>query len=158
MTHSRFFIALHELRQDFPLSSFLFFLIAKVIKKLLSEARRDGAFKGIKVIEHGSLSHLLFLADILCFSQGSERDLLVLKYVLNLYCKATCTVLNLDKSCIYYNSIPDLIKIVLKTILPYQKRDPVVNFKYLGFLLKLDNYHFVNWLWLVKKVEGHVSF
>jgi len=61
----------------------------------MMEARREGVIIGLKVLEKESISHLLFVDYVLCFARGTERDVLTLKGIHNLYCKVTGMVVNL---------------------------------------------------------------
>jgi hypothetical protein len=55
------------LRQGFPLSPFLFLLVAEGLSKLICNTRRSGELKGLKVSPSEVLSHLLFIDDVLLF-------------------------------------------------------------------------------------------
>jgi hypothetical protein len=67
----------------------------------MMEARREGKIRGLKVCNHETISHVLFIDDILCFARGEESYMLALKGVLYLYCKATSMMVNYDKYNLY---------------------------------------------------------
>ena len=57
----------------------------------MEEARRSGLIQGIKVAQE-TVSHLLFIDDVLCFSRGTEMDISQIKMDLDLYWNATWMV------------------------------------------------------------------
>ena len=62
--------------------------VAEGLNKSLLEAKKLGAFRGIKVGTKLFLSHLLFVDDILLFCNGLQKDAKNLREVLDLYCLA----------------------------------------------------------------------
>jgi hypothetical protein len=63
------------------------------------------SLKGIRIGRSVFLSHLLFVNDILLFCDGSRRDAMKLKEILDLYCTATGKFMNLRKSTISFLGI-----------------------------------------------------
>jgi hypothetical protein len=110
------------------------------------------------VAGHETISHPLFVDDVLCFTQGSMIDLNSLKEVLDIYCKDTSMEINVDKSCLITHCLSNISSQQIYNLLPFPKKELEIGFKYLGFFLKPGNYRYANWLWLVKKVEMQVSF
>jgi hypothetical protein len=80
----------------------------------MMEAQREGEIKGLKILDQETISHLLFVDDVLCFAQGFVRDITTLKRVLDLYCKPTKIVVKLEKYCLYHYGILDLSLWVIK--------------------------------------------
>lgn len=68
------------------------------LSRLIAEAKRNGDISGLKITEQFSLTHLLFVDDILIFLNGSVRDIIALNDILMLFCKATGMEINKDKS------------------------------------------------------------
>lgn len=62
--------------------------------RVLTNARKNGSFKGVKIGGSFYLSHLLFVDNILIFHDGSRRDVKKLKEILELYCVATRMLVN----------------------------------------------------------------
>lgn len=106
-TPSNFFCALQGLRQGCPLSPFLFLLVAYGLSKLIVGVKSKGELIGIKISQSETLSHLLFVDDILLFVAGSLLDIRSLKHILSLYEKSTRMVINSQKSCLISNMLPD---------------------------------------------------
>ena len=68
---SSFFPASRGLRQGCPLSPLLFILVIEGLSLLIEEAKRTGKIKGIKISSKLSLTHLLFVHDVILFGLGS---------------------------------------------------------------------------------------
>eukprot|EP00253_Pinus_taeda_P022728 PITA_22728 len=86
---SPFFKSQRGLRQGCPLSPLLFLLVAEGLSRLIHKARRTNKIKGIEVAINLYISHLLFVDDILIFSNGSHNELKELKSIFELFMKAT---------------------------------------------------------------------
>eukprot|EP00253_Pinus_taeda_P035654 PITA_35654 len=86
---SPFFKSQRGLRQGCPLSPLLFLLVAEGLSRLIHKARRSNKIKGIEVAINLYISHLLFVDDILIFSNGSHNELKELKNFFDLFMKAT---------------------------------------------------------------------
>jgi hypothetical protein len=98
---SCFFRASRGLCQVYPLSPFLFLIIAEAFNRLLKEDRHEGwSLRGLKVMETKSISHLLFVDNIWVSIYGSLSDVSSLKKTLDLFCKETSMKINLEKSCL----------------------------------------------------------
>ena len=64
------------------------------------------------------------------------------KQILDLYKKATGMHINVEKSILSENTIPEMIKNRLIIEVPYILKPLSEGFKYLGFLLKPNSYSF----------------
>ena len=100
---SSFFPPSRGLRQGCPLFPLLFILIAEGLSRCLLHERESGRLKGIKMGENISITHLLFVDDVLLFGDGSLRDAQAIHQALYLYCKATGMEVNHQKSCIIFH-------------------------------------------------------
>jgi hypothetical protein len=112
---------------------------------MLTESRAPRSFSSIKTSSSMSLSHLLFVYDLLCFSKGSLHNLEALKGMMDLYCKVTRMQINEDKACLLSNIFPPRVSQVMFNLFPYHQENLEEGFKYFGFNLKPDNYWFVDW-------------
>lgn len=83
-----FFKSFRGLRQGCPLSPLLFLLVAEGLSHLIRSAKREGAVKGLEVAVNMFITHLLFVDDILLFTNGSLNEIKELKNILDLFMKA----------------------------------------------------------------------
>eukprot|EP00253_Pinus_taeda_P008403 PITA_08403 len=115
---SPFFKGQRGLRQGCPLSPLLFLLVAEGLSQLILKAKREGTVKGLEVAVNMFISHLLFIDDILLFSNGNMTEIKELKKILELFMKATGMLMNYRKSQLIlegFNRL-NLIKSVLLAI------------------------------------------
>jgi hypothetical protein len=82
---SKFFHPSRGLRQDCPLSPFLFLLVDEGLEKIMGNPRARGKMKGVKVFPSKIITHLFFVDDVLLFGAGSPQEFLVLKRTMDLY-------------------------------------------------------------------------
>jgi hypothetical protein len=73
------------LRQGFPLSPLLFLIIVEELRKTILEAKIIGEILRVKVGRDLSLTHLLFLDDVLLFLKGYAREEIKFKEIMDLY-------------------------------------------------------------------------
>eukprot|EP00253_Pinus_taeda_P022843 PITA_22843 len=86
---SSFFNSQRGLRQGCPLSPLLFLLVAEGLSRLIHKARSEEKVKGIEVAINLYITHLLFVDDILIFTNGSHSELKEFKCIFDLFLKAT---------------------------------------------------------------------
>jgi hypothetical protein len=79
----------------------------EALSKLIENARSNGDLKGVKVVGQESVSHLLFFDDVLCFTNEMLTDVEALRGVMYLFYRAIGMVINIDKSCVFLNEIPN---------------------------------------------------
>ncbi|KAJ9709585.1 hypothetical protein PVL29_001188 [Vitis rotundifolia] len=90
------------LRQGYPLSPFLFTLVADVLSRMLVRAEERNALEGFRVGRNRTrVSHLQFADDTIFFSSTREEDLLTLKSILLVFGHISGLKVNLDKSNIF---------------------------------------------------------
>jgi hypothetical protein len=68
------------------------------LSRLIKEASKNGSFKGVNIGTTCNITHLLFVDDILIFYEGTRRVIEKFKGILDLFCKATSMIINLEKS------------------------------------------------------------
>lgn len=126
------------------------------LSRLISNSRVDGSFGGVN-IDVSYLTHLLFVDDVLIFLYGSIRDTTCFKNVLSLFCKATGMVPNYKKSNIMLVSFLQKEKRHALHQFQFTRQEMEAGLKYLGFILKPNDYRFMNWTWVIAKIEGHIK-
>ena len=67
----------------------------------------DGVYRGISFGNDISLSHVLFVDDIVMVTDGSEQYLSSLYEILLVYCKASGMQINEKKSALYYSGLDE---------------------------------------------------
>jgi hypothetical protein len=152
-----FFRAERGLRQGCPLSPLLFLLVAECLSRYLHEEKATGSFRGIKITHGFYISHLLFVDDILIFCDGSRQDIGKLCDGLLLFKHATGMEINKQKSSITFSSMEDEEILYFLERLPFQSLDIEEGLKYLGFLLKPNDYRKTDWQWLLEKLEKRLK-
>ena len=95
---SSFFKAGRGLRQGCPLAPLLFLILVEGLSRALLSAKECGIFRGISFGNDISISHVLFVDDIVTILDGSEQSLSTLYEVLLIFCKASGMLINGDKS------------------------------------------------------------
>eukprot|EP00253_Pinus_taeda_P010693 PITA_10693 len=152
-----FFKGKRGLRQGCPLSPLLFLLVIEGLSQLIQKAKREGKVKGLEVAVNMFISHLLFVDDILVFSNGNTNEIKELKNILELFMKATGMQINFRKSQLILEGLNRQEKAQIFSFFPFDMRSMETPFKYLGFWLKPNAYKKKDWNWLIAKIEDRIS-
>ena len=88
------------------------------------------------------LTHILFVNDLVMMGEGTWENLKEAKKILELYKKAIGMHINVEKSILSENSIPEEIKERIRAKTHYILKPIDEGFKYLGFVLKPNAYSF----------------
>eukprot|EP00253_Pinus_taeda_P020087 PITA_20087 len=86
---SPFFHSERGLRQGCPLSPLLFLLVMEGLSRLMESAKSSGDIRGLRISELCSLTHLLFVDDVLILLDGNVRDSRSFSKILKLFSAAT---------------------------------------------------------------------
>ena len=68
-----FFNSSRGIRQGSPRSPLLFLLIIEGVSRIILNAKEEGEIKGVKVSVVVSITHLLFVLDVLIFGNSFEE-------------------------------------------------------------------------------------
>jgi len=136
------------------MSPFLFLLIVKGPSKLIKNAKCRVKLKGIKVSSSISLTHMLFVDDIIIFGEAKDNEWESFKLILDCFCKATGMIINVQKSQLLFHKVREDIEVVVLNSFPYPHNSLDNGLKYLGFSLNPNEYKYTYWLWLYKKIEA----
>jgi hypothetical protein len=151
-----FFKSSRGLRQGFPLSPLLFLLVIEGLSRTIQEKVRDKKLEGVPVARGLSITHLMFVDDVILFGIGSISEWEVFKEVLELFCKATGMAFIPQKS-VFLEVGWDVEGLnLLKDLFPFEVKPIDAGFKYLGFYIKPNCYTRADWLWLEKKIEKRI--
>jgi hypothetical protein len=120
------------LRQDDPLSPYLFPFIADGLSTLINRKVATGALRELVVCRNApGVSHLLFADDTLLFFRASTGQAEVVKEILSTYGKCTGQQINPAKCSIMFNEkMQPALKEQVKSILQVEK--DVLDARYLG--------------------------
>eukprot|EP00253_Pinus_taeda_P019711 PITA_19711 len=86
---SQFFHSERGLRQGCPLSPLLFLIVMDALSRLIDSTKRNGDYNGLRITDECSLTHLLFVDDVMIFLDGSIRDSRTFSNIINLFSSAT---------------------------------------------------------------------
>lgn len=94
--------------QGDPLSPYLFILCAEGLSTLIRKAEQRGYIHGISICSNAPIiSHLFFGDDCFFFSRAEEREVNMIKNILEVYEAASGQSISLPKSEVYYSrSVP----------------------------------------------------
>jgi hypothetical protein len=109
-------------RQGCPLSPLLFLLVAEGLNRALTQRKTTGELTGIKITQALSLTHLLFVDDVLLFNGGSRREGETLRDILSLFSKATGMQINDQKSSLTTFLLSKEEDIAHYTLFPFERR------------------------------------
>ena len=138
------------------MSPLLFLLVAKGLSRLLKKAHREGQVFGINVAPQLQITHLLFMDDVLIFCSGNVHDVNTISGLLGLFSFATGMEINAGKSSLMTHGM-DVVEVRhATTLFPFIRANLDEGLKYLGFMLKPNNYLKKDWLWLIEKLEKHL--
>jgi hypothetical protein len=151
---SPFFQSSRGLWQGDPISPYLFLLVTEGLSQALHQARSQGIINGVKIVGHLTISHLLFIDDILLFGLGTIWEGHALKGILDIFTSAKGMVINTKKSAMYMYGIDENIVGLLHRLFSIPHKNWEGGLKYLGYFIKSNGYKKSDWNWLIARIEG----
>lgn len=143
------------LRQGDPLSPLLFLLVGEVLNCLLSEATKKEVFRGVKINDSISISHLQFADDTILFINKDFGSVQGIKRVLQCFELLSGLKINFDKSSLYgYRTSAEDIAYWASKI-GYRIGSLPIN--YLGMPLGLDPSRKDFWIPLQEKFKKNLA-
>jgi hypothetical protein len=114
---SESFLPSRGLRQEKPISPYLFLLCVEGFPAPLKEAPRRNDLRGVKFAAGGPhVTHLLFADDIIVFLEATQSCMRALRGVLRDYEVSSGQKVNLGKSLVYFGpGCKEILKNTLKT-------------------------------------------
>eukprot|EP00253_Pinus_taeda_P005582 PITA_05582 len=154
---SQFFHSERGLRQGCPLSPLLFLIIMDALSQLIDSAKRNGDLIGLQNTDECTLTHLLFVDDVMIFLDGSIRDFRAFSNIINIFSSATSMLANHSKSSIILSRTSIHESLIALQCFPYSTQPLDQGLKYLGFRIKLVFSRITDWIWLVAKLEKNLN-
>ena len=133
------------LSQGCPLAPLLFLIVVEGLGRGLLSAKAYGDFHGISFGNDITLTHVLFVDDIVMVSGGFEQSLSILYEIMQNFCKASGMLINVDKSTLLYSGLDDVELITVHNIFSFLVAKLEDGSKYLGFYLKPCRYFRKDW-------------
>ena len=120
-------------------------MVIEGLSFLIEDAKQNGVIKGIKISENLSITHLLFVDDVILFEMGNFEDWIAFKVILETFREASGMKINMDKSCFLHYDLDDALLGRISDIMPYRFAHLNLGFTYLGFYLKPSGYLIKDW-------------
>ncbi|GMI85899.1 hypothetical protein HRI_002259200 [Hibiscus trionum] len=99
------FFPTRGLRQEDPLSPYLFLICSEGLSSLLRNAATYGSLRGIRINRYAPrITHLLFADDSLLFGDATAKGARRIKSILDSYARSSGQLINFDKSGIFFGS------------------------------------------------------
>eukprot|EP00253_Pinus_taeda_P003310 PITA_03310 len=154
---SPFFAASRGLRQGCPLSPLLFILAMNTLSLHINKAVEEARVRPLKLCRGISISHNLFVDDIIIFGMLCKLSWSCYFDILAKFQRATGLNINLEKPGFFHND-SDLVLITWLSEKFGIKAHPIGRgLKYLGFQLKAMGYKKTDWGWILDKFHKRIS-
>jgi hypothetical protein len=118
------------LKQGDPLAPFLFLLVVEGLGGVMKRAEELSLFKGVKICNGPSITHLQYADDTLCIGETSMENLWTLKVILKGFKLSSGLKVNFWKSCLIGINVEDSFMESACTFLNCIRGS--IPFKYLG--------------------------
>lgn len=116
-----------------------------------------GNLTRVKIAGQLHITQILFMDDILIFVKAFTSKANCMDQILKIFSSSTSMELNLKKSSIYFFHVPISLKPLILKLLPFPNKPTNACFKYLGFLLKANDYRIQDWQWPIDKIRKKVG-
>eukprot|EP00253_Pinus_taeda_P029276 PITA_29276 len=142
------------LRQGYPLSPFLFIIMAEGLGRSLNSAIRSQALKGINLHGAPTVSHQQFVDDNMIFGHSSVQEARSLNALLNNFSEASGAHINKVKSQIFFFNTHPTTQRAIARILGFS----IASFpsKYLGAPLLASAQKHSSWTSLLERLEARL--
>lgn len=151
-----FFACSPGLRQGCLLSPLLFLIVMDGMSRLINKALMNAEIEGLWVSTHSTITHQLFVDDVMIYGNPSPADWHVLKLILDLFCRVSSMVINSAKSILLKYNIDESTLAEISLYFPFTVRDFEEGNRFLGYWIKPNNYRTVDWHWLLHKFDRRI--
>lgn len=154
---SSFFLASKGLFQGCPLSPLLFILVMNSLSLHINKAVKENKCHPLKICRNISISHNLFVDDIIMFGILCRLTWLCFYEILNNFQRAIGLQINSTKSVIYHNDICQDEVDWLSALFGLEAQPISLGIKYLGFQLKANGYSKADWQGILDRYYKRIS-
>ena len=113
-----FFEVSRGIRQGCPLYPLLFIPIIESLKTIILDAQWKGHINGFQYSLDLSITHMLFVDDVLLFGIATVSEWKAYKEALDLFCSATGMVVSMEKSSFLYQEVDEDTRNQIAEFLP----------------------------------------
>lgn len=100
-----FFQGSRGIRQEDPISPTLFVLLADLLSRILSRAKREGKISGIKISRTSPrITYLMYADDLVIYCKAKYEEVREVKACVDLYCQWSGQRINWEKSEVHFSS------------------------------------------------------
>ena len=103
---------------------------------LIKDAKTKGRIQSIQILVNMTLTHLLFVDDVILFGLDIFDEWRAFDVLLDTFCAAPGMCISLEKSSFLFSDLELEVQRSIHCLLPY-KMEPISNgFKYLSYYIK----------------------
>lgn len=154
---SSYFTAARGLRQGCSLSPLLFILVMDTPSLHIQKAMKEKRCNPLKLCRGISVSHNLFVDDILLSAMLCRDSWICLHVILGKFQKATGLCINVDKSSFHLEDVNMEIDAFLTNLFNIKVSPLCVGLKYLGYKLEPVGYSSADWLWILDRYYKRIA-
>lgn len=145
------------IRQGDPMSPYLFVLCIEKLFQLINVAIEQDQWRPIKLARGGPpLSYLAFADDVLLFAEASEEQVVLIKHILNLFCKFSGQKVSEAKTHIFFSkNVDGAIKNHLACLSGFKLTEDLG--KYLGVPIIHERVSRRSFQFILQKVDQRLS-
>lgn len=146
------------IRQEDPLSPYLFILIMEALSRLISEAEKNnGRISGLQISRRSpSISYLFFADHFLLFYKANPQSCVAVKHLIRKFCKYSGDVINFAKSFVMFiPNTPQKFKRFMRSLIGTLFADDFG--KYLGVDVEINGRSSSKFQPLLEKIERKIE-
>ncbi|OMO51138.1 reverse transcriptase [Corchorus capsularis] len=151
------FTASRGIRQEDPISPYLFILYMEFLSLSIEKDVQDGNWNPIRIGRGGPfISHALFADDVILFAKANEKNCLTVLNTLRNLCNRSGQKVNFDKTRVWFSPKVDYEKVKnLTDLLGFKKTDNLRN--YLGHPILDRKGKKVDFLFIIEKIRDRLT-